>query len=257
MESEIKELTVRHIFIPEKNPRELVMLQGSGCGWRKCRFCDYHLDYCTDANQAFNLNQNVLSKITGKYKTLEIINSGSCIELDINTQNELIRVCKEKDITNLHFEAAWMYTEQLKKFRKKYTEAGFKVKMRIGVETFDYFYRESMLVKGIPNISPLDIRKHFEECNILVGCPGQTVESMRKDIDIALEYFDRICINVLVSNGMAVKADPTVVKLFIDEILSDQNIRNDSRIDILLENSEWGDWGIGGVLTKSQENKHI
>ncbi len=250
MTADIKKLTVRHIFIPEKNSRELVMLQGRGCGWRKCRFCDYHLDYCADPNQAFALNKDVLSQITGKYNRLEIINSGSCVELDINTQNEIIKVCRDKGITNLHFEASWMYREELKSFRKKFTEAGFNVKMRIGVETFDYYYRESMLAKGIPNISPQEIREHFEECNILVGCPGQTVESMKKDIDIALKYFDRTCINVLVSNGMYVMADPSVVNLFIDKILSDKNIANDYRLDILLEGSEWGDWGIGGVLTK-------
>ena len=32
---------VRYSVIKEKNPREIVMLVGDGCKWRKCRFCDY------------------------------------------------------------------------------------------------------------------------------------------------------------------------------------------------------------------------
>ena len=34
----------RYAVIEEKNPREIVMLRGLGCTWRRCRFCDYHLD---------------------------------------------------------------------------------------------------------------------------------------------------------------------------------------------------------------------
>ena len=34
---------VRYSKITEKNPREIVMLVGNGCKWRKCRFCNYHL----------------------------------------------------------------------------------------------------------------------------------------------------------------------------------------------------------------------
>ena len=34
----------RYSVITEKNPREIVLLRGAGCAWRRCRFCDYHLD---------------------------------------------------------------------------------------------------------------------------------------------------------------------------------------------------------------------
>ena len=48
---------VRYSVITEKNPREIVMLRGSGCKWRRCRFCDYHLDFSKDvlslADQGF------------------------------------------------------------------------------------------------------------------------------------------------------------------------------------------------------------
>lgn len=44
---------VRISVIPDKNPREMVMLRGCGCKWKKCRFCDYHMDASPDAAGEF------------------------------------------------------------------------------------------------------------------------------------------------------------------------------------------------------------
>ena len=68
---------IRYSEITEKNPREIVLLRGRGCRWRRCRFCDYHLDSSKDEEANYELNQEVLSKVTGKYGSLEVINSGS------------------------------------------------------------------------------------------------------------------------------------------------------------------------------------
>ena len=32
----------RYSLIHTKLPREFVLLQGTGCRWGKCTFCDYH-----------------------------------------------------------------------------------------------------------------------------------------------------------------------------------------------------------------------
>ena len=34
----------RYAIIHEKFPREFILLQGTGCRWGKCEFCDYHND---------------------------------------------------------------------------------------------------------------------------------------------------------------------------------------------------------------------
>ena len=34
----------RYSLIHTKMPREFVLLQGMGCKWKKCTFCDYHED---------------------------------------------------------------------------------------------------------------------------------------------------------------------------------------------------------------------
>ena len=57
----------RYSVIKEKNMREIVMLRGNGCAWKRCRFCDYHLDSSKDEIENYHLNSSVLSKVTGKY----------------------------------------------------------------------------------------------------------------------------------------------------------------------------------------------
>ena len=47
---------IRYSVITVKNPREIVLLRGRGCEWRKCRFCDYHLDFCKEESENFRLS---------------------------------------------------------------------------------------------------------------------------------------------------------------------------------------------------------
>ena len=72
---------VRYSVITEKNPREIVMLRGSGCRFLRCRFCDYHLDSSRDQVANDRINKEALSHVTGQYHSLEVINSGSFLEL--------------------------------------------------------------------------------------------------------------------------------------------------------------------------------
>ena len=72
----------RYSVINEKFPREFVLLQGTGCRWGKCTFCDYHSDTSEDP---FLVNRPVLEQVTGCHGVLDVINSGSCLELDRQT----------------------------------------------------------------------------------------------------------------------------------------------------------------------------
>ena len=76
-------------------PREFLLLQGTGCRWRQCSFCDYHSDAGPDP---FSVNKPVLEQVTGEYGTLDIINSGSAAELDDRTLDEIRRVAEARDI---------------------------------------------------------------------------------------------------------------------------------------------------------------
>jgi len=83
----------RYALISTKMPREFVLLQGMGCRWRKCTFCDYHEDV---SERPFEVNEPVLRQVTGQYGVLDVINSGSAMELDEETISLIKEVVKEK-----------------------------------------------------------------------------------------------------------------------------------------------------------------
>ena len=182
----------RYSVIQEKNPREIVLLRGSGCAWRRCRFCDYHLDFSKDETANFALNQTQLNKVTGQYGTLEVINSGSFVDLDGNTLACIAQTCIDRGIRQLHFECHWMHREEIAAFRQRFSRLGVKLKLKIGVETFDTLFRESYLDKGIDTDSPAEIASYFDEACLLFGLPGQTAEGMEQDIKTIFKYGYRL-----------------------------------------------------------------
>ena len=108
----------RYSIIRDKMPREFVLLQGTGCRWGRCEFCDYHTDVSDDP---FEVNRRVLEQVTGEYGVLDVINSGSAMELDDRTIELLRRVIVEKNIHTLWCEMHWMYRNKLEEFRLKIT----------------------------------------------------------------------------------------------------------------------------------------
>lgn len=233
---------VRYSVIEEKNVREIVMLRGSGCAWRRCRFCDYHLDFSKDEEANYQLNKAQLEQVTGKYQKLEVINSGSFVDLDEKTMKLIEQICVEKNITELHFECHWMHRNDIPAFRGRFAALGIDVKLKIGVETFDSLFRESYLDKGIDTDNPAEIAEYFDEVCLLQGIPGQSVESMEQDIETGLRYFERVCVNIMQENTCHIKPDPRVIEQFV-KYLYPKYIDNE-RIDILMENTAFG---VGGV----------
>ena len=229
---------VRYSVITEKNPREIVMLRGSGCKWRRCRFCDYHLDFSRDAAANFAINQAALARVSGLYGKLEVINSGSLMDLDEQTLALIRDICLQKNIGELHFECHWMHRKELPAYRAFFTDAGIAVKIKIGVETFDADFREQVLDKGIDETDPAAIADGFDEACLLFGLGGQTAASMRADIETGLAHFERICVNLMVENSTAVKPDAAVLADFMEQVYP--FYRDDPRVDILLNNTDFG-----------------
>ena len=228
----------RYSKILEKNQREIVLLRGSGCKWRRCRFCDYHLDFCLDEKENFILNGKVLSQVTGEFGRLEVINSGSFCDLDEATIALILETCLAKGITTLYFECHWLHRELITDFKKKFADAGITVKMKIGVETFDSLFRESYLDKGMGNANAEEIAQHFQQVCLLQGLPGQSKESMLKDIALGLQHFERVCVNIMVANTKPILPDPQVVETFVKDIYP--LYKDDERVDILLNNTDFG-----------------
>lgn len=226
----------RYGVITEKRKREIVLLRGKGCAYAKCPFCDYHLDKSPDESENFKLNSSVLERVTGVYGELEVINSGSAFELGAPTLELIKRVCLERKISVIHFESHYMYDRLIPSFRKSFD--GFELKMKLGLETFDYAFREDVLKKGIPVRDPSVISRNFDEANFLFGLKGQTLDGMERDVELGLKYFERICINVMCDNSTAFRPDDETVALFMERLYP--RCRDDARIDVLTANTDFG-----------------
>lgn len=237
----MKEEMIRYGIIREKNPREIVLLRGRGCRWRRCAFCDYHLDFSVDEAENFALNRRVLSRVTGMYARLEVINSGSFGDLDERTMTEIERTCQRCGIVQLHFECHYQHRNEIPALRKRFEELGVAVKIKQGVETFDAGFREKVLKKGIAPVDPSEIARGFDEGCLLFGLTGQTAVSMKKDIETGLRYFQRVCVNIMTENSTKIRPDPAVIQVFKEKIYP--QYRENPRVDILFENT---DFTVGG-----------
>lgn len=114
----------------------------------------------------------------------------------------------------------------------------FDLKLKLGLETFNAKFRENVLHKDIPETNPAVIACHFDEANLLVGLPGQTLDSMEHDIELGLTHFERVCVNVMCPNTASLQPDPQVVQAFTEALLP--RYQDDERIDILVQNTDFG-----------------
>ena len=223
----------RYSLIHTKMPREFVLLQGAGCKWKKCTFCDYHEDI---SSSPFAINEPVLLQVTGKYGVLDLINSGSAMELDSETIALIKEVVREKQIHTLWFEAHYMYRKKLKAFAEQFE--GVSVKFRCGVETFDVELRDQWM-KGIPSsVSPEDVAQYFQGVCLLCCTQGESKEHIMKDIETAKKHFEYFSVNVFCNNSTPVKQDPELAQWFAREVYP--RIKDVEGIEVLMENTDLG-----------------
>ena len=225
---------IRYSVIEDKNPREIVMLVGDGCKWRKCRFCDYHLDSSKDIEANFQLNKQVLSNVTGKFGELEVINSGSCFELPKATLAKIKEIIKEKKIEKLFLESHWAYKNRIQEMRDYFE---IPITFKIGVETFDYDFRNGYLNKNAKFKTVEELKEYFDSPCIMVGIKGQTREMIDRDMDIVLNNFDHATINVFVNNTSSVKRDEELVNWFSNKY---KHLVDNPKIEILFNNTDFG-----------------
>ena len=218
-------------------PREFILLQGTGCRWRQCIFCDYHEDV---SDNPFEVNRKVIERVTGVYGVLDVINSGSAYELDPQTIALLQKVIKEKSIHTVWFEMHYMYRHRLAAYAKLFAPA--TVKFRCGVETFDADLRTKWK-KGIsPSVTAEDVAKYFQGICLLCCTKGETKEHILKDIKLAREHFEYFSINLFCNNHTKVKRDEELALWFEKEVYP--QIKSDPHIEVLLSNT---DLGVGEV----------
>lgn len=225
----------RYSLIETKLQREFLLLQGRGCRWRRCTFCNYHQD-CSDT--PFLINKECLKRVTGRYGVLDIINSGSAMEIDEETLDLIAQIVREKKIHTLWFEAHYMYRHRLEEFASRFAPA--KVKFRCGIESFDPQLREEWN-KGVPaSVTPADVARYFSGVCLLCCTVGDSRERILNDIATADKYFEYFSVNLFCNNGTAVQRDEALARWFTDEVYP--KIKDNPKIEILINN---GDLGVG------------
>lgn len=224
----------RYSEITNKNQREIVLLKGFPCVWGKCSFCDYIEDNGTQEDEMNRLNEQVLANITGKYKVLEVINSGSCFELPKATLWRIREIIKEKGIEKLFLESHWCYKNRLQEMRDFF---GIPIIFKIGVETFDYTFRNEFLNKNAKFQDYKELKQYFDSPCMMVGIKGQTKEMIERDMAIVEANFDHGTINVYVNNTTAIKRDEELVTWFVEKYAY---LDKDPRFEVLYNNTDFG-----------------
>ena len=223
----------RYAVINTHLPREFVLLQGHGCRWAQCTFCDYHLD---KNEHPYSVNHQVLSQVTGCHGVLDVINSGSAMELDEQTLEMIAQVVREKHIHTLWFEAHYMYRHRLAEFAARF--APVTVKFRCGVESFDPLQRK-IWNKGIPaSVTPVDVAHYFQGVCLLCCTEGESRERILSDIAIARQYFEYFSVNLFCNNGTELRRDEALARWFEEDVYP--TLKDLPGVEILLNNTDLG-----------------
>lgn len=224
----------RYNKITNKNNREIVLLRSFPCIWGKCSFCDYIDDNGRDEDELNKLNKEVLDNITGEFGVLEVINSGSCFEIPKETMNYIKKIVDEKKIKLLFFESHWCYRNRLDEIKNFFN---VPIIFKIGVETFDYDFRNNFLNKNAKFKDAKEVAEKFQSVCLMVGIKGQTKDMIRKDIEILLESFKYGTINVFVDNTTSIKRDEELVQWFRKEY---SYLDDHPTIEVLYHNTDFG-----------------
>ncbi|KNF09233.1 hypothetical protein CLPU_3c00110 [Gottschalkia purinilytica] len=224
----------RYSEIKEKNKREILLLKGLPCIWGKCTFCDYIDDNSSREDEINKINFEEIKKVTGKYKVLEVINSGSCFEMPKDTLNKIKEKIKEKGITKLFLESHWAYRYKLDEMREFF---GIPIIFKTGIETFDNYFRNKVLNKNAKFETYEDVLKYFDSPCIMVGIKGQTKDMIKKDMDIIINKFSHATVNVFVENSTELKRDEELIKWFEKEYAFLEDLEH---IEVLLNNTDFG-----------------
>jgi hypothetical protein len=188
------------------------------------------------SDDPFAVNREVLAQVQGVYGVLDIINSGSAMELDSQTIEEIQRIVELRHIHTIWFEAHYMYRHQLAQFAEQFP--GVTVKFRCGIESFDGHLREQWK-KGVRmDVRVEEVAKYFQGVCLLCCTEGDTRERILQDIAWAEQYFEYASVNVFCENTTAVKRDNNLAKWFIKEVYPE--LKQSKKIEILINNTDLG-----------------
>ncbi|SEL01224.1 hypothetical protein SAMN04487770_10538 [Butyrivibrio sp. ob235] len=228
-------------------PRENVLLVSLGCSWGKCAFCDYQDDKSSSVLACDAVNKKVLKQVRGKdigSSCLDVTCSASYTELPFTTMNYIRETCAEKDIKTVILEGHYIYRDSNPFFVDFFKAYDIDVLFRCGVETFDEKLREDYLHKGLPGVTPEGLSEHYQWINLMYGMQGQTIDQLKKDIEIGLAHFKRINLSIFTTVPGGPLRDVAAITDFYSSDFYKELLDN-PRIDIFDEWDEGNDHNVG------------
>ena len=227
----------RYSKILEKNQREIVLLKSFPCSYGKCSFCNYINDNSLNEDEMNTLNFDILSKVTGEFSSLEVINSGSVFELPSATLKQIVAIVKEKNIKIIYFEFYYGYHKRLIEIISLFPNT--EVRFRTGIETFDNDFRKNIYNKNfsLDEAALLNLSQNIYSTCLLICVQGQTREMIEEDIRIGLKYFKSITINIFINNETKIKRDEELFNWFIKKYY---HLKNHPKVELLIDNKDLG-----------------
>ena len=127
-----------------------------------------------------------------------------------------------------------MYRKHLANMKERMS---LPIVFKIGVETFDFEFREKVLCKNAPFQTPQEVAEYFDSPCLMVGIKGQTKKMIAYDIDCLKKYFELGTVNVYNNNTTSVKRDEDLVKWFMKEY---SGLLQDPTVEVLYEITDFG-----------------
>ena len=108
---------------------------------------------------------------------------------------------------------------------------------KIGVETFDYEFRQQVLNKNADFKEPQEVAEYFDSPCLMVGVQGQSKAMIAYDIDCLKKNFALGTVNVYNNNTTGIRRDEELVRWFMKEY---QWLLSDPTVEVLYEITDFG-----------------
>ncbi len=226
---------VRYAKYDRKLPREVLLLRGLPCIWGRCAFCDYIDDNTEDSALIERIADENLDKVTGEFRRLMVINSGSIQELPLSVREKIKCVLRDTGIEEFWTESYWAYRKDYEQARRFF---GVRTHLFLGVETFDDAIRNGILNKSMHWGSIDEVAAATDSICLMVGIRGQTKDIVRRDIEALQGRFRYGIINLFTENRLSAGLMDEDIKAWFREEFA--WLDDEPHIDVLWQNTDLG-----------------
>jgi hypothetical protein len=166
------------------------------------------------------LAERVLSKVTGEFGRLMVINSASFAEFSFGVMLKILKTCIDKGIKELIMETHYMYHQTALECKAFFHPYGIEVKFVLGIETFNPSIRK-FINKGYPDDLTMEaVARDYDAVNLLYGYQGCESEGEFKDEVLSCaKLFGHIQVNIFTNNTTSFKRDEDKINSFYKNLV--------------------------------------